>query len=50
MFYEDYQRFEEGREDVSDDERVGQLSTSITAKNVNKIEKTVFNNRYINII
>jgi hypothetical protein len=37
--YEWYKRFQDGREDVEDDERFGRPSTSIIDENVKKVEK-----------
>jgi len=39
--YELYKRFQNGREDVEDDERSGRPSTSIIDENVKKVEKMV---------
>jgi hypothetical protein len=38
-FHEWYKRFQDGREDVEDDERSGRPSTSIMDENVKKVEK-----------
>lgn len=43
--YEWYKRFEEGREDVEDDERVGRPGTSTIDENVEEIKKIVLDNR-----
>jgi len=45
--YEWYKRFEEGREDVEDDERVGRPGTSTIDENVEEIKKIVLDNRRI---
>ena len=47
--YEWYKRFQDGREDVEDDERSGRPSTSTTDENVEKVEEMVMNNRRITI-
>lgn len=47
--YEWYKRFQDGREDVEDDERSGRPSTSIIDENVKKVEKMVMNDRRITI-
>jgi len=45
--YEWYKRFQDGREDVEDDERSGQPSTSIIDGKVKKVEKMIMNDRLI---
>lgn len=47
--YEWYKRFQDGREDVEDDERSGRPNTSIIDENVKKVEKMVMNDRRITI-
>ena len=47
--YESYKRFQDGREDVEDDERPGRLSTSTTDENVEKVKEMVMNDRQITI-
>lgn len=47
--YEWYKRFQDGREDVEDDERSGRPSTSTIDENVKKVEKMVLNDRRITI-
>ncbi|XP_032668800.1 uncharacterized protein LOC116842993, partial [Odontomachus brunneus] len=44
-----YKRFQEGREDVEDDERPGRLSTSTTDDNVEKVKKMIMDNCRITI-
>ena len=44
--YERYKRFQDGREDVEDDERPG---TSTTDENVEKVKEMVMNDRRITI-
>ena len=43
--YEWYKRFQDGREDVEDDERPGRPSTSRTDENVEKVKEMVMNDR-----
>ena len=45
--YEWYKRFQDGREDVEDDERPGRPSTSITDENVEKVKEMVTSDRRI---
>ena len=45
--YEWYKRFQDGREDVEDDERPGRPSTSTTDENVEKVKEMVMNDRRI---
>ena len=47
--YEWYKRFQDGREDVEDDERPGRPSTSRTDENVEKVKEMVMNDRWITI-
>ena len=47
--YEWYKRFQDGREDVEDDERSGRPSTSTTDENVEKVKEMVMNDRRITI-
>lgn len=47
--YEWYKRFQEGREDVEDDERPGRPSTSISDENVEKVKEMIMNDRRITI-
>ena len=47
--YEWYKRFQDGREDVEDDERPGRLSTSTTDENVEKVKEMVISDRRITI-
>ena len=47
--YEWYKRFQDGREDVEDDERPGRPSTSTTDENVEKVKEMVMNDRRISI-
>ena len=47
--YEWYKRFQDGREDVEDDERPGRPSTSTTDENVGKVKEMVMNDRRITI-
>ena len=47
--YEWYKRFQDGREDVEDDERPGRPSTSTTNENVEKVKEMVMNDRRITI-
>ena len=47
--YELYKRFQEGREDVEDDERPGRPSTSIADENVDKVKEMIMNDRRITI-
>ena len=47
--YEWYKRFQDGREDVEDDEGPGRPSTSTTDKNVEKVKEMVMNDRRITI-
>ena len=47
--YEWYKRFQDGREDVEDDERPGRPSTSTTDENVEKVKEMVMNDRRITI-
>ena len=47
--YEWYKRFQNGREDVEDDERPGRSSTSTTDENVEKVKEMVMNDRQITI-
>ena len=47
--YEWYKRFQNGREDVEDDERPGRPSTSTTDENVEKVKEMVMNDRQITI-
>ena len=47
--YEWYKRFQDGREDVEDDERPGRPSTSTTDENVEKVKAMVMNDRRITI-
>ena len=43
--YEWYKHFQDGREDVEDDERPGRPSTSTTDENVEKVKEMVMNHR-----
>jgi len=45
--YEWYKRFQEGREDVEDDERLGRPSTSTTDENVEKVKEMIMSDRRI---
>ena len=45
--YEWYKRFQDGREDVEDDERPGCPSKSTTDENVEKMKEMVMNDRRI---
>ena len=45
--YEWYKRFQDGREDVEDDEYPGRPSTSTTDENVEKVKDMVMNDRRI---
>ena len=47
--YEWYKRFQDGREDVEDDERPGRPSTTTTDENVKKMKQMVMNDRRITI-
>jgi transposase len=47
--YEWYKRFQDGREDVEDDERSGRPRTSIIDENVKNVDKTIMNDRRITI-
>ena len=47
--YECYKRFQDGREDVEDDEPRGRPSTSTTDENVEKVKEMVMNDRRITI-
>ena len=47
--YEWYKRFQDGREDVEDNERPGRPSTSTTDENVGKVKEMVMNDRRITI-
>ena len=47
--YKWYKRFQNGREDVEDDERSGRPSTSTTDENVEKVKGMVMNNHRITI-
>ena len=47
--YEWYKHFQDGREDVEDDERPGCPSTSTTDENVEKVKEIVMNDRRITI-
>ena len=47
--YEWYKRFQDGREDVEEDERPGRPSTSTTDKNAEKVKEMVMNDRRITI-
>ena len=47
--YEWYKRFQDGREDVEDDERPGRPSTSTTDENVEKVKEMIMNDRRITI-
>ena len=47
--HEWYKRFQDGREDVEDDERPGRPSTSTTDENVKKVKEMVMNDRRITI-
>lgn len=47
--YEWYKRFQDGREDVADDERPGRPSTSTTDENVEKVKAMIMNDRRITI-
>lgn len=47
--YEWYKRFQDGRENVEDDERSGRPSTSTTDENVEKVRAMVMNDRRITI-
>ena len=49
IVYEWYKRFQDGREDVEDDERPGRPSTSTTDENVEKVKEMVMNDRRITI-
>ena len=44
-----YKRFQDGREDVEDDERPGRPSTSTTDENVEEVKEMVINDRRITI-
>ena len=45
--YEWYKRFQDGREDVEDDERAGRPRTSTTDENAEKVKEMVINDRRI---
>jgi hypothetical protein len=47
--YEWSKRFQDGHEDVEDDEHSGRPSTSIIDENVKKVEKMAINDRQITI-
>ena len=47
--YEWYKRFQDGREDVEDDESPGRPSTSTTNENVEKLKEMVMNDHRITI-
>ena len=47
--YEWYKRFQDGREDVEDDERPGRPNTSTTDVTVEKVKEMVMNDRRITI-
>jgi ribosomal protein S14 len=47
--YEWYTRFQEGREEVEDDERLGCPSTSTTDGNVEKVKEMIMNGCRITI-
>ena len=47
--YKWYKRFQDGREDVEDEERPGCPSTSTTDENVEKVKEMVMNGRRITI-
>ena len=47
--YEWYKRFQDGREDIEDDERPGRPSISTTDENVEKMKEIVMNGRRITI-
>ena len=47
--YEWYKRFQNGREDVEDDERPGRPSRSTTDENMEKVKEMVMNDRRITI-
>ena len=47
--YEWYKRFQDGDEDVEDDERPGRPSTSTPDENVEKVKEMVMNDRRITI-
>ena len=47
--YEWYKHFQDGREDVENDERPGRPSTSTTDENVEKVKEMVMNHRRITI-
>ena len=47
--YEWYKRFQDGREDVEDDEGPGRPSTSTTYENVEKVKEMVMNDRRITV-
>ena len=47
--YEWYKRFQDGREDVEDDERPGRPSTSTTDENVEKVKEMVMNDHRVTI-
>ncbi|XP_032679236.1 protein GVQW3-like [Odontomachus brunneus] len=47
--YKWHKLFQEGREDVEDDERPGRLSTSTIDDNVEKVKKMIMGNRRITI-
>ncbi|CAB3251407.1 unnamed protein product [Arctia plantaginis] len=47
--YEWYKRFQDGHENVEDDERPGRPSTSTTDENVKKVKEMVMNDRRITI-
>ena len=47
--YEWYKRFQDGREDVEDDEHLGRPSTSTTHENVERVKEMVMNDRRITI-
>ena len=49
MIYERHRRFQNGREDVEDDERLGRLSTSQPDANVQKVKEMIMNDRRITI-
>ena len=47
VVYEWYKRFQDGREDVEDDERPGRPSTLTTDENMGKVKEMVMNDRRI---
>ena len=48
--YEWYKRFQDGREDVEDDERLGRPSTSTSDEKVEKVKEMVINDILVTVI